>query len=577
MDPQRFDNNNEYCDANEARRRYKINRRSNKRFYITAAAFCAVVILLLILCIVGVVNVFSNSRSSYENAVEDLYQRSLEGRVDTLEGKEASIADRWDENARIVKRALDRAYNDYINEEITYAQLCDALDSFSLIDQAAEYCDDLRQKAEPVNTGRENLKKAKDYKIQGDSFSALMMYLTVPENDILYYKSSVGMAQSLRNECNADIAAEVNGYLAKYDISGANAYINQLADKLGGDDFIESELDRIKKFNDFQTDVVSYSGPIEHVFTHCLIAFPELCYSSPSMTASLDEDCVTPSEFSKIIQALYEKDYILIDINSLMVENEDGSVSMAELAFPKGKKPLVLSIDDVTYDSRKMHTGMVDKLIVDDEGRICTYTKHLDGTEVVSYENEVFPIIDEFVRKHPDFSFRGARGTLCHTGFDGVFGYRTQNEPKEDVDSEKEREAALKVAAALKAEGWTFASHSYGHAQMHQSSFDYIKRDTDNWINEVTAIIGDTKIMVWPYGGSIRSGEAHDYLYNAGFRLFCGVGVDPFFVYEADGKSLFMDRKALDGYSLRNRRQRYMYLFDTEEVWDPLRPKEITW
>ena len=245
--------------------------------------------------------------------------------------------------------------------------------------------------------------------------------------------------------------------------------------------------------------------------------------------------------------------------------------------MPRGKTPFVFSVDDVTYDSRKMHTGMVDKLIVGDDGRVCTYTQHSDGTEIISYENEAFPILDEFVRQHPDFTFHGARGTLCNTGFDGVFGYRTQDNPKEEVDSAYEIEQAKLVAQALKDEGWTFASHSYGHAQMNQQDLSYIKTDTDNWIEEVTPIIGDTKIMVWPYGASIREGDAHEYIYNSGFRLFCGVGVNPYVAYEPDGYGIFMDRKALDGYSLRNRRDRYMYLFDTEEVWDPLRPKEVTW
>ena len=158
-----------------------------------------------------------------------------------------------------------------------------------------------------------------------------------------------------------------------------------------------------------------------------------------------------------------------------------------------------------------------------------------------------------------------------------MFGYRTQSDPVEDVDSDYEKEQALLVASALKEEGWTFASHSYGHAQMGQKDFEYIKNDTDKWIEEVTAIVGETKIMVWPYGNSIRKGESHEYLYNSGFRLFCGVGTKPFVAKEPDGYGIFMDRKALDGYSLRNRRDSYMYLFDTEEVWDPLRPKVITW
>jgi len=375
------------------------------------------------------------------------------------------------------------------------------------------------------------------------------------------------------------IALGVNEFLCKYDLSGAREYVNTLISKHGDSEFLSSELSRIDDYELFQTDTVLYNGEVEHVFTHCLIAFPELCYNSPKMTAALDEDCITPHEFINIFNSLYDKGYILIDINSLVETEDDGSVSLAKLYLPKGKKPLVFSIDDVTYDSRKAGTGMVDKLILDDNGRVCTYTKHADGTEVISYENEIFPLLESFVRNHPDFTFRGARGTLCHTGFDGLFGYRTQSNPYpgEPTDRDTEIAQAVKIAAALREEGWTFASHSYGHANMPNCSFGYNKEDTDNWLEEVTPIIGDTQIMVWPYGAFIREGETHDYLYEQGFRIFCGVGVPPYLTYEPDGRSIFMDRKSLDGYALRNRHDKYLYLFDTEEVWDPLRPKEITW
>lgn len=35
------------------------------------------------------------------------------------------------------------------------------------------------------------------------------------------------------------------------------------------------------------------------------------------------------------------------------------------------------------------------------------------------------PLIDRFVEKHPDFSYRGAKGILALTGYNGILGYRT--------------------------------------------------------------------------------------------------------------------------------------------------------
>ncbi|MBP5780193.1 MAG: hypothetical protein J6X34_03030, partial [Clostridia bacterium] len=56
--------------------------------------------------------------------------------------------------------------------------------------------------------------------------------------------------------------------------------------------------------------LVDYSGIVEHVFTHSLVAFPELGY--PKDISDVDKvmntyfiDCITVPEFKAILQALY--------------------------------------------------------------------------------------------------------------------------------------------------------------------------------------------------------------------------------------------------------------------------------
>lgn len=563
-------------DADKARKIYKSNLKKDKKRIYTAVVIGGIVAVLLILCIMGFSRVMKGSHSTFGSSVKNIYNNSVNSEGYVLSKSELALNDKWDKVEKSISSVLSETYDSYREGELEYNETVNVINAFSQLSNATALTDDIKTKVDRIEQGRAEYSTAKDLKIAGDLVGALNAYLSVDKDDELNYKTALEKAKEIEADAREGISYKVNTYLCKFDIDGARSYIETLVSKLGDSDFINEEKNRIEAYYTEQTDLVTFEGPVEHLFTHCLIAYPELCYSSPSMTASLDEDCITPLEFTNILNALYEKDYILIDINMLINETEDG-VEIGEIKVPRGKTPFVFSVDDVTYDSRKMHTGMVDKLIVGEDGRVCTYTMHEDGTEVISYENECFPIIDEFVRQYPDFTFRGARGTLCNTGFDGVFGYRTQNDPKEDVDPAYEKEQALLVAQALKDEGWTFASHSYGHAQMGDCTVDFVKEDTDKWIAEVTAIVGETKIMVWPYGNSIRSGEAHEYLYDSGFRLFCGVGIKPFVAKEPDGLGIFMDRKALDGYSLRNRRDKYMYLFDTEEVWDPLRPKEVTW
>lgn len=64
------------------------------------------------------------------------------------------------------------------------------------------------------------------------------------------------------------------------------------------------------------------------------------------------------------------------------------------------------------------------QLVIDDNGDIKCEYKKADGT-VVTGDYDVVPILDSFIKEHPDFSYHGRKGILAMTGYDGVLGYRT--------------------------------------------------------------------------------------------------------------------------------------------------------
>ena len=50
------------------------------------------------------------------------------------------------------------------------------------------------------------------------------------------------------------------------------------------------------------------------------------------------------------------------------------------------------------------------------------------------------PLIDRFVEEHPDFSYRGAKGIVALTGYNGILGYRTDSSYEtrpDDLDADK--------------------------------------------------------------------------------------------------------------------------------------------
>ena len=62
-------------------------------------------------------------------------------------------------------------------------------------------------------------------------------------------------------------------------------------------------------------------------------------------------------------------------------------------------------------------------------------------------------------------------------------------------------------------------------------------------------------------------------LVDYGFKLFCGVGEKQFFTYypfnfDKKYEVLFMDRRSLDGFSLRRNSKIYSIFFDCYSVYD---------
>ncbi|MEG2001997.1 MAG: polysaccharide deacetylase family protein [Clostridia bacterium] len=314
---------------------------------------------------------------------------------------------------------------------------------------------------------------------------------------------------------------------------------------------------------------------VTHLFTHCLVAYPEIAFAKNNeMRLNYDKDCLTVNEFKAILNSLYERGFVLVSPSD--VYEVKNNVAAKKTLNLNGKKPLILSFDDVNYYTKKMNLGMNDKLIVSN-GRLATYTANAKNK--VNFDNDVVTILENFVEKHPDFSFNNAKGTICLTGFDGILGYRTN---RDSENRAAEIEKAKIVVDELKRRNWTFACHSYGHYHMKKLSDSRFSLDTDRWINEVENLIGKTDIYVYPYGESEidKNGyitPKHKDLVSRGFKFFWGVGDSPFYGKVPFDKTivkkyLFMDRIPLDGYSLKNiDLSKY---FDVKSILDKeIRPK----
>ena len=328
--------------------------------------------------------------------------------------------------------------------------------------------------------------------------------------------------------------------------------------------------------------LVPYDGVVEHLFFHPAVAYPELAFDGDAKEKGIDDYMVTVSEYKKILQSLYDNGYILVDINDVWSEvtGENGAPRMVRntLYIPEGKKPLILSFDDVNYYEYMLKNGFTYKLVLRD-GEIWSYGLDPKGNPVYSQDLDVVTILDKFVKEHPDFSLNGAKGCLSITGYEGILGYRTHTDVN-DTSEEAARRRAAEIEAVkpivqkLKETGWTFGCHSWGHIDLSRASLEKVKSDTERWMNEVGSLVGPTKIYFYPFGsrpdGSDvkQPGPVFKYLQSMGFRVFASVGSSSYSKIKTDISAVICDRMHPDGMTLRHQRDRYLRFYDAKEVFD---------
>ena len=342
-----------------------------------------------------------------------------------------------------------------------------------------------------------------------------------------------------------------------------------------------------------QEGYVPWTGIVEHLFFHPVIAYPELAFDGDNQANGLDDFMVTVDEYNKILQSVYDKGYVLVDINSVWSEEEgeDGPHMVRNtLYLPEGKKPLVLSYDDTNYYPYMLENGFAHKLIIGEDLKIASYGLDPEGNEVVSRDLDAIPILDKFVEEHPDFSPFGAKGCLSLTGYEGILGYRTQTDTKNwddarEANRQKEREAVQPIVEELRRTGWTFGSHTWGHIRLGDGNMTRIQADTQRWLDEVGSLVGETAILFYPHGERpdgndwTITGPAFRYLQSQGFRVFCSVGVESFSFIKKDISAVICDRLHPDGTTLRHSRDRYLQFYDAKDIIDlEVRPqREVSW
>lgn len=390
---------------------------------------------------------------------------------------------------------------------------------------------------------------------------------TEPENE--------AAAASLREEAEKLKARRREALLDEAELLSKGYYYDEAIKKLeDAGELKNSETEqKAGEYRAQKDGLREYTGQVYHVFFHSLIVYPELAFTGDYMSNGYNMWMTTRDEFVKMLPHFLDGGYVLYDIGELIHNNADGTIGKNKIFLPEGKKPLVISIDDVCYYEYMKDDGFASRLTVNADNEVVTVVRAPDKTESETRDGDVMPIVDSFVREHPEFSYRGAKGVVAVTGYQGVFGYRITDLEGEEL--EKALGEAKAVADALKASGWRIANHSYTHNSFFRDgtmTIEKIASDIGRWKKYIEPTTGETNIFISPFGVTLNKQKAaFQYIVEQGYTIYCPVGA-PMSTKFYDNV-MVQERLNLDGYTMITNPERVKkHFFDPAEVLDPKRP-----
>lgn len=394
---------------------------------------------------------------------------------------------------------------------------------------------------------------------------------------------------------NAIFEAEAKSLLDTANEQAADYYYQEaidLIDSFSGDISNFPELSAAKaEYQQALSEMVVWSDPsdVTVLSFHTLIVDAQRAFADKTYAKSYNKNFVTTEEFTNILADLHKNGYILVNLDDFTSCIDDGSgnitCSSAELKLPKGKKPLLLVQTNVNYYTYmvdgdgdgladKDGAGFASRLLVNESGDIVAEYINANG-ETLTGNYDLVPILNDFIQSNPDFSYRGAKAILAPSGYDGVFGYRTNPKAEKKLGTDvynAQIDNAKKLISALQEDGYVIACYTYNNKAYGKITASEIQADLKSWTNEVTPILGDTNILVFAQNSDLTtySGSKFNVLQNAGFRYYIGIGSATSTDAAVDNKYIALKRLNVTGSNMAHTTM-FTDLFNADVILDPNR------
>lgn len=492
----------------------------------------------------------------------------------------------------ILSRWMNELCLEFIQGEIERPTLQFIFDQISSLSNVAAAAEPLQKQFDDMEIVSGDIQAAEDLLLEEEYIEAVNKYQSVwdtyENNSIIstYADGRINDIKKLMYQPMIDYCEEL---IAFYRYYSAENVLSDMMQIFPNDHTIQNLL---LKATENTAHVVPYPytdtrNPVEVISVRPLIVDKELAFSEENRQYT-NNDYVTTDEFASMLQALYDEQYILIDVRMLADMRSPTELKSNSIELPEGKKPVIIIIENLNYSPRSYGLGFCRRLVLNDQGQVCGEYINKEGKTIVDRNAEAIGILDAFVEAHPDFSFDGARGMVSLSGFEVTMGYLVHEDQLADYNENAEKAGALtqlpakdqieenvrdlsNIIQKMKETGWVMASSSYMYKSMNSLSMEEIQYDTQKWLEQVGTITGETPVLIYPHGNYISgTDERCVYLKENGFRIFFGIDSQNSSLLFGTN-NLYMDRALITGEILRSANLTRLFGEDAE-IYDKDRP-----
>lgn len=374
------------------------------------------------------------------------------------------------------------------------------------------------------------------------------------------------------------ILQEAENLALVYDYDGAIEKLREIGDLTAHPEIATKQAE----YDTLRSKLKEYPDPsvIPNLSFHMLMEDPVRAFKDEEWGKQYNRNFVTTAEFSKILEQLYNNGYVLVDFDSFTTVN-NGQVYTNSIKLPEGKKPFMLTETMVNYynymidgnDDKEPDAngdGFACRLVLDASGDIKAEYIDASGSRLTG-DYDLVPILETFLKSHPDFSYQGARATLAVSGKEGIFGYRINssyvaNKSQSFVDGEIA--GAKQVVSALREKGYSFACYTYGDINYKDMNANQVQEDLNSWTKDIVPVIGDVNIFVFAKSSNIPdyNGATFTVLQNSGFKYFVANGEKPW--AETNSSYVRQNRLMVTGNSMAWHADWFNGIFDPNLVID---------